>query len=58
MTEIANVAAVVEDVFARLDLESRQLAEQICGMGFPKNRVARIIQLLGADDKKVSTALH
>lgn len=41
------------DVFRDLDDNSKRLIEQICGMGFPKQRVVRIVQLVGADDKKV-----
>ncbi|KAM7362615.1 uncharacterized protein ACRADG_013217 isoform 2-T2 [Cochliomyia hominivorax] len=42
-----------ENILKQLDSKSRQLAEQISAMGFPLQRVARIVELVGADDKKV-----
>ncbi|XP_075146424.1 uncharacterized protein LOC142220901 [Haematobia irritans] len=42
-----------KDAFFELDSEAKQLAEQISSMGFPKTRVARIVQLVGPDDKKI-----
>ncbi|XP_005178590.1 uncharacterized protein LOC101895018 isoform X2 [Musca domestica] len=49
----ATNVVVEEDLFAKLDSNAKKLAEQISCMGFPKSRVARVVQLLGADDKKI-----
>ncbi|XP_061387207.1 putative uncharacterized protein DDB_G0275317 [Musca vetustissima] len=48
-----NSVVVEDDVFCKLDSNAKKLAEQISCMGFPKSRVARVVQLLGADDKKI-----
>lgn len=56
--EPINNVAPVEDVFFDLDIDAKQLAEQICNMGFPRPRVARIVKLMGADDKKVNCKLN
>ena len=52
-TNITNAMTENTDVFRDLDDNSKRLVEQISGMGFPKQRVIRIVQLVGADDKKV-----
>lgn len=41
------------DIFSQLDDKGKQLAQQISAMGFPQSRVVRIVQLIGADDKKI-----
>ncbi|XP_013104166.1 uncharacterized protein LOC106084788 isoform X2 [Stomoxys calcitrans] len=53
VNESSNNGSLDKDEFLDLDSKAKQLAEQISSMGFPKSRVARIVQLLGADDKKI-----
>lgn len=56
-TKINTSEMAKEDVLSQLDGNARQLVEQISAMGFPIKRVARIVQLVGVDDKKVSHTL-
>lgn len=56
-TKINTSEMAKEDVLSQLDGNARQLVEQISAMGFPLKRVARIVQLVGVDDKKVSHTL-
>lgn len=54
INEAAAKTNANEGTFSQLDSKAKQLVEQISAMGFPLNRVARTVQLVGADDKKVN----
>lgn len=43
-----------DEVFCKLSLSSQKLAKNISLMGFPLDRVSRVTQQFGSDDKKVS----
>lgn len=42
----------------KLSKSSEKLANDISSMGFPNARVARVIQLIGNDDKTVGTQIY
>ncbi|XP_065354930.1 uncharacterized protein LOC135949329 [Calliphora vicina] len=52
-TKINDTDTEKEDILSKLDSKAKQLVDQISAMGFPYKRVARIVQLVGTDDKKV-----
>ena len=54
VTTTANLINKLKDLtFNKLSQSSQNLATNISSMGFPLERVSRVVKLYGNDDKKV-----